>query len=277
MVAWWLTGVCFAFEQSKSVLYINSYHHGYPWSDTIFEGIKDGLAQSSFRIELQVEYMDAKKYNVQPVNVSLYHLHGKKFENEQFDVIIVSDDDAFRYALKYRPELFPGVPIVFCGVNNLSSEDAKAGNVTGIVENFDLNGTVDVVLDLHPGKKRMIVVGDDSTAGQAIRSQIEAYANQFKDRLSVDYWVQVALEEVQERVTSLPPDTFLFFIPYYQESDDYFHAAEEVMAAIYAHSNVPIYTGWEFLLGHGAVGGEPALRAGAWAYRGQSCLKNSRG
>ena len=101
----------------------------------------------------------------------------------------------------------------------------------------------------------MIVVGDNSTAGLAIKRQIESFESLFQDRLNVDYWVQVDLDEVQERVKTLPADTFLFFIPYFQVSDDYFHSAEEVMAGIYSHSNVPIYTGWEFLLGHGAVGG----------------------
>ena len=48
---------------SKSVLYINSYHQGYPWSDTILEGISDALDRSDYKIELQIEYLDAKKFN----------------------------------------------------------------------------------------------------------------------------------------------------------------------------------------------------------------------
>ncbi len=240
---------------SKSVLYINSYHQGYPWSDTILEGINNALYPGDYKIELQIEYLDAKKFNVEPVLTAFYQLHKEKFQDQQFDVVIVSDDDAFQYAIKYRPQLFPEVPIVFCGVNNLTSKQAAVGNITGIVENFDLIGTIDVALNLHPDKKRMIVVGDNSTAGQAIKSQIESFVPQFQDRLTVDFWVQVDLDDVQKRVKTLPADTFLFIIPYFQVSDDYFHSAEEVMEAIYLHSNVPIYTGWEFLLGHGAVGG----------------------
>ncbi len=240
---------------SKSVLYINSYHQGYPWSDTIFAGIRNTLYQSDYKIELQVEYLDAKKFNVEPVLAAFSQLHKEKFQDQQFDVVIVSDDDAFQYAIKYRPQLFPDVPIVFCGVNNLTSEQAAVGNITGIVENFDLSGTIDVVLRLHPEKKRMIVVGDSSTAGLAIKNQIESFFPQFADRLTFDFWVQVDLDEVQERVKKLPDDTFLFIIPYFQVSADYLHTAEEVMEAIYSYSNVPIYTGWEFLLGHGAVGG----------------------
>jgi two-component system, cell cycle sensor histidine kinase and response regulator CckA len=239
----------------KTVLYINSYHNGYRWSDGIFEGIRSRLIESPYSIDLQVEYLDAKKYNNASVIESLFEVFRKKFVNEHFDVVIVSDDDAFNFALRFRPTLFPGVPIVFCGVNDLEPQDIAKGNLTGIVENFDLAGTIDVALELHPDKHRMIVIGDESTAGRAIKKQIENLVIRYKDRLQVEYWTQVGLAEAQNRVNHLPDDTFLFFIPYYQIIGDRTYTAEEVMSALYAHSRVPIYTSWEFLLGNGAVGG----------------------
>ena len=243
-------------SNKKTILYINSYHDGYQWSDTILEGIRTELALSKFNIELQVEYMDAKKYNIAPVIDSLLELYKEKFAEENFDVVIVSDDDAFNFSLKYREELFPEVPIVFCGVNDLSSEDLQSGNLTGVVETFDLAGTLDIALKLHPQRRHMIVVGDTSTAGLAIRHQIEELLPDYPEKLEVSYWTKLSLEEVQQRVGTLPDDVFLFFIPYYQEIGNRFYSAEEVMEAIYRHSRVPLYTAWEFLLGHGAVGGK---------------------
>ena len=239
----------------KSILYLNSYHHGYQWSDSIHDGIRETLDGSPYKIDLQVEYLDAKRYNTDPVIQSLLAVFQQKYAGEHFDAVIVSDDDAFNFALQARPRLFPGVPIVFCGINDLDDEELAKGNLTGVVESFDLLGTVDVVLRLHPEKQRMIVVGDDSTAGRAIKNQIEDLVPRYKDRLQVDYWVQIDLAEAQRRVEKLPEDTFLFFIPYYQIIDNRTYTAEEVMRALSAHSSVPLYTSWEFLLGHGAVGG----------------------
>ena len=239
----------------KTVLYLNSYHHGYQWSDSIHDGIRAKLDSSPYKIDLQVEYLDAKKYNTAPVIQGLLEVFRKKFAGEHFDVVIVSDDDAFNFALRFRPTLFPGVPIVFCGINDLDEEELAEGNLTGVVESFDLVGTIDVVLKLHPEKRRMVVVGDESTAGRAIKNQIQALMPRYKDRLQVDYWMQIALPEAQRRVENLPDDTFLFFIPYYQIIDNRTYTAEEVMEALSRHSSVPLYTSWEFLLGHGAVGG----------------------
>lgn len=239
----------------KSVLYLNSYHHGYQWSDSIHDGIRDTLNNSEYKIDLHVEYLDAKRYNTPEVIQGLLDVFQKKYTGENFDIVIVSDDDAFNFALNTRPILFPGVPIVFCGVNDLRAEQVAMGHLTGIVESFDFLGTVDVALKLHPKKRRMVVIGDDSTTGRAIKKQIEALVPRYKDRLQVDYWVQIDLAEAQRRVEALPDDTFLFFTPYYQIIDGHTYTAEEVMRALYNHSSVPIYTSWEFLLGHGAVGG----------------------
>jgi len=239
----------------KNVLYLNSYHHGYRWSDSIHDGIRSVLNESEYKIDLQVEYMDAKKFNYEDVTGMLLRLYKEKFDGERFDVVLVSDNDAFTFARQYRETLFPGVPLVFCGVNDIKDDALAQGNITGVVENFDFLLTLDVAFKLHPDKRRMVVVGDESTAGLAIKQQVEDAVHLYRDRLEVEYWTRMSLGAVLDRVELLPPDTFLFFIPYYQPLGGKFYTAEEVMEAIYAHSNVPIYTAWEFLLGHGAVGG----------------------
>ena len=242
-------------REKKSVLYFNSYHHGYQWSDSIHDGIRATLDEGPYKIDLQVEYLDAKRYNTAPVISGLLEVFRRKYLGERFDVVIVSDDDALRFALDARPQLFPGTPIVFCGINDLGEEQLARGNLTGVIEAFDLLGTIDVVLRLHPEKRRMVVVGDDSTAGRAIRKQIEDLEPRYRDRLAVDYWVQIALDEAERRVEKLPADSFCFFIPYYQIINNHIYTAEEVMRALSRRSSVPLYTSWEFLLGHGAVGG----------------------
>jgi len=242
-------------KPKKSVLYLNSYHHGYQWSDSIMEGVRSVLDNSQYKIDLQIEYMDAKRYHYEDVTGMLVRLYREKYGQEKFDIIIVSDNDAFYFATQYRDELFPGTPIVFCGVNDLAPKDLQVGNLTGVVEQFDLARTLDVALRMHPGKRHMVVVGDSSTAGAAIAEQIKAVIPQYNGRLTVDYWIDMSLKTVIDRVQNLPDDAFLFFIPYYQVIDGRFLTAEEVMASIYTRSHIPIYTTWEFLLGHGAVGG----------------------
>ncbi len=102
----------------------------------------------------------------------------------------------------------------------------------------------------------MVVIGDESATGRGIRRQMEKTLSTYSFPFQVEFWVKLTLEETQKRVENLGDDTFLFFFPWYQTIKGKFYTAEEVMEAIYTHSPVPIYTTWEFLLGHGAVGGK---------------------
>ncbi|MDD3311852.1 ABC transporter substrate binding protein [Pseudodesulfovibrio sp.] len=250
-----LAGPVRAERPKKDVLFMNSYHDGYQWSDSILEGARSVLDASEFKIDLQIEYMDAKKYHYEDVTGMLRRLYREKFAGKKFDAIIVSDNDAFSFASQYRDELFPGVPLVFCGVNDFEPGMMAQGNLTGVVENFDPRMTLDVALKLYPDKRHMVVVGDESTAGVTIRRQVLSVVPEYAGRLTVESWARLSLEDTLKRVEKLPPDAFLFFIPYYQTVGNRFYTSEEVMEEIYKHSSVPIYTAWGFLLGHGALGG----------------------
>jgi two-component system cell cycle sensor histidine kinase/response regulator CckA len=244
-----------AVQDKKSVLYLNSYHDGYHWSDGLLAGVRSVLNQSRYKVDLQIEYMDAKKFHYDIISKNLLSLYREKFKNESFDIVILSDNDALNFVNQHRQDLFPDIPVVFCGVNDLQARDTATGNITGVVEVFDFIATLNIAKTLHPKKDRLVILIDNSTAGRAIRRQAEKILQENDTGLQIEFWIQLSLEETQKRVRNLPDDTFLFIAPYYQTIDGRFYTSEEVSEAIYKHSSVPIYTAWEFMVGYGAVGG----------------------
>ncbi len=251
-----LPSPCLADKEKKTVLYLNSYHNGYHWSDGLLEGIRTVLNQSHYKVDLQIEYMDAKKYNYELIANNLYSLYKEKFKHESFDVIVLSDNDALNFVNEHRNDLFKDVPVVFCGVNDLKDAEIAAGNITGIVEIYDFISTLKVAKTLHPAKDRLVFLIDTSTTGNAIRHQAEKLIEKNNLGLQIEFWAQLTLEETQKRVSELPDNTFLFIAPYYQSIKGHFYTAEEVTEAIYKHSSVPIYSSWEFMVGYGTVGGK---------------------
>ncbi len=250
-----LPSITLADQEKKTVLYLNSYHNGYHWSDGLLEGIRTVLNQSHYKVDLQIEYMDAKKYNYDIISNNLFLLYKEKFKNEVFDIVILSDNDALNFVNRHRGDLFKNIPVVFCGVNDLKGSDIITGNITGIVELYDFIGTLKVAKNLYPKKDRLIFLIDDSTTGTAIRHQAEKLIQTNNLGLQIEFWSQLSLEETQKRVGELPDNTFLFIAPYYQTINGRFYTSEEVTEAIYKHSSVPIFTAWEFLVGYGTVGG----------------------
>ena len=153
-------------KPKKTVFYLNSYHHGYTWSDRILEGIRDVLGQSGLNIELQIEYLDTKKYPYHYIAKGLFELYQHKYANEHFDVIMLSDNNALNFILEYGEALFPGVPVVFCGINDSDFDLLKRLGFTGIIETIDAAATFGLALKFNPTIKNVMVVGDNSANGR---------------------------------------------------------------------------------------------------------------
>ena len=240
----------------KRVFYLNSYHDGYMWSDDIMNGLREVFAASNIPIELQVEYMDSKKYNFHTLGEKLYELYRQKFSNEHFDVVIVSDNHGLDFIRQYRDELFPGVPVVFCGINRNDFEYLKdEPNMTGALETIEARALLELALKLSPRIKRMIAVGDRSTTGLAIKRQVESAMPDFEGRLEFEFMAVENFTRTLEELRDIPDDTMVYFIPFYTNVHGKFYSAEELVEVLSTNTDAPIYSNWGFLLGHGTVGG----------------------
>lgn len=62
-----------------------------------------------------------------------------KYQNIRFDVIVLSDNDALNFLVKYRDGIFGRIPTVFCGINYFKDDDLKGQSLyTGINETLDI-------------------------------------------------------------------------------------------------------------------------------------------
>jgi len=164
----------------KSVLVLNSYHKGYQWSDSIIEGINSILGPNARNIDLQVEDMDTHRISDNGYIYQLLETYRYKFHDKKFDVIIATDDPAFAFLLKYHDELFPGTPIVFCGVNYFVDSMLTGQDLfTGVVEGQDIKSTLDIALTLHPNTKNIYVINDTTMTGISIKKNITRNNSRF--------------------------------------------------------------------------------------------------
>ncbi|MBU1042317.1 MAG: PAS domain S-box protein [Proteobacteria bacterium] len=255
-VGLFLPGAAQAEAERKSVLFLNSYHHGYAWSDDIVTGVRSFFADSGYAVDLQIEYMDTKRFATQERSTALFEFYRDKFKDSHFDIIIVSDDFAYNFILDHQDKLLPGVPVVFCGVNDFKPQRlAGRDNVTGVVENVDFEATLRLAARLHPELNRMIVIGDLSVTGAAIQGQIREVVPNLKGILDFEFWDNLPLDEILHRLRTMPKNAMLFIIPVYLELDGRLYSADEVSALIADNVSMPAYSCWRFLLGHGIVGG----------------------
>ena len=85
-------------------------------------------------------------------------------------VIIAADDAAVEFMRDRGQTIFPGVPVVFCGLN---SHDLAArlprDRFTGMLERSSAGRILELALRLVPAVQRVFVVNEDTLTGQSLR------------------------------------------------------------------------------------------------------------
>ena len=220
------------------------------------KGIKSVFGSSNIPTELYIEYMDVKRHHADESFPYLASLYEYRYQNIDFDVIILSDDFALDFVLEHRNKLFPHVPVVFCGINNFSeSRIADHKEITGIAEDIDIKGTIELALSLHPKTKRVAVVNDGTPPAVMMMQRVRRVMPQFK-RMELIELFDLSVSDLKQALRRLPDDTVILHIHYYNDKDTGQNlTAQESFAITRGNSELPIYTAWDFQIGYGATGG----------------------
>lgn len=172
----------------KKVLYINSYHAGYAWSDGIERGIK-----SRFLIEnvwLKTHYMDAKRERT-PEALELATRDAlEAIDKLQPDVVIISDDIATKNVLEphYKNA---SIPFVYCGINwDASVYGLPYENTTGMVEINLVESLVGLLSEYADGRK----IGFLSIDSLSEHRTLENYQRALKREFERAYFVNTVEE-----------------------------------------------------------------------------------
>lgn len=153
-----------AVHNKKKVVYVNSYHRGFPPSDQITAGVHETLPVDSF--EIVSFFMDTKR------NPSEKYIENRvaglldSIRKEKPEVLIVSDDNAVKYlAVPNIHEI--EVPIVFCGVNWTADQyHLPVQQVTGVLELLPVKELLEMLKPYYPEMKRILVLNENTTTSR---------------------------------------------------------------------------------------------------------------
>ncbi len=243
-----------------SILILNSYHNGLHWSDEIVRGIRDALDAAPGEPELFVEYMDTKRFLDDDYLALLFAAYRYKYRNAAFDLIFSSDDNAYRFLLAHKDDLFPGAPWVFCGVNHFREDDLTGRNdVTGVVEMLDRADTIDGSLRLFPEARHVLVVTDRTTSGIGNREKLEALSSRYGGRADFvfldDAETGLDLDRLVEKINAVHDPSVVYFSDFFRDAQGRFLSMETVMTTLSTETPYPIFPTSSLYLRWGAFGG----------------------
>lgn len=195
-------GVSAAEFDGKKVLYIDSYHAGYEWSDGITSGVEKRLQGTG--VELKIVRMDTKRNKSDAFKEEAAQKAKAEIESFQPDVVIASDDNASKFLIQpfYKDA---DVPFVFCGVNwDAGVYGYPYKNVTGMVEVSGVKELVELMQQFAKGNRVGFLSEDTLTE----RKEVENYKTQLGIEVqpvyiqSFDEWKQ-KYTELQDQVDIL--------------------------------------------------------------------------
>ncbi|MGD1821772.1 MAG: ABC transporter substrate binding protein [Pleomorphochaeta sp.] len=248
----------FASDSSPyNILLFNSYHLGYTWSDEIYTGICTVLEGNDHPYNIDIEYMDTQKTISENYLDNLYDIYYCKFINSNYDVIITSDDAAYNFLREHGENLFGTTPIVFCGVNSFNEKEIEnLPNFTGVVETYDISGTIKLALEQNPNTKTIYYINDDSLTGKSIMKEFLPVIDEYSDQVNFIRIDGSNYQNILNQSNNLEDDSIVLFLIYFLDRDNNRFEYDEAISLLYNECNRPIYGVWDFHLGHGIIGGK---------------------
>ena len=245
-------------NQTKEVLLIHSYHKGYIWSDDISKTIEKNLEKQK-NIELTTVYMDTKKIDDSSYLENLYNLYKQQFFNRKFDLIIISDNNAFDFISKYYDHLFKDTPVLFCGINNYNKnmlDKLNFKNISGVAEDVDIEKNFELISKLHPNVKNLLIINDTSTTGYAIKKDLTNIIKKYEKRFNIEYTDNLNINNLKTKVSELEKNnSVILFVLLFKDTTGKYFTYKQSFEEIKKVSEVPIYGLWDFYLNSGMVGG----------------------
>jgi ABC-type uncharacterized transport system substrate-binding protein len=182
-----LAGSTTAFAENlagKKILFVNSYHAGYPWSDGVVAGAKEAVKGSG--VELKVVEMDTKRNGTEEFAKQAALKVKAEIERWKPDVVIVSDDAASKYlVMPYYKNA--SLPFVFCGVNwDSTVYGYPYKNATGMDEVALIQQIIRNLKDYAKGSRIGSLTTDDLTE----RKEVDAYKKIVKVDFAVEKYVK---------------------------------------------------------------------------------------
>ena len=241
---------------SGRVLFISSYSYGWDTVQIQIEGIKEGIGKN---VVLDYEFMDTKRVDDETSNLLFYEgLKYRMSKVEPYDAVILGDDAALNFALKYRDELFKEIPLIFEGVNNeeLALEVSKDPLITGVLEKLSFEKNIDFAKSIFPNADKVVGIFDNTVTGEAERKQFYKNAQMYPDlKFSEINTSLLTTKELVEAIESVEDNTILIYVVMTEDASGKNYTNSQSVSLISRYAKVPAFRMVSGGIAEGLLGG----------------------
>lgn len=207
-------------------------------------------------VEVYREEMDLSRFQSDRYPGLLRDHLRAKYADKQIDVVVAAMGPALDFLLANGSAAFPGVPVVFCGIDRRDlAATPLPGNVTGVLLKREFAPTLKLALSLHPGTKRVLFVSGASEFDRRLTDAAKAEFRAAASHVRVEYLAGLPLPALLDTLSRLPPHSVVLASTMFRDSAGGAFVPHEVVERIASTANAPVYAFIDQYLGRGIVGG----------------------
>jgi len=230
---------------------------GAPGIILVNQAIRSSFAnQAPGPIEVRNEYVDASRLQDAEFMRAQVSLIRQKYAGRKIDLVMAGLSSGLDFALQYRDQLFPGVPIVFVAVDEREIKARRLPpDVTGVPIRMDLPGTLELALKFHPDTRRVFVVAGSAPFDLSWGDEARRTFLPYEDRLEFAYLLGLPMDELLKRVADLPKQSIIYYLNIHRDGTGESFIPAQALERLAAKANAPIYGHVDTYIGRGVVGG----------------------
>jgi hypothetical protein len=147
-------------DKVRRVLMLYPYNNLFPLSVITGEAARKRLTDRSREpLELYADFLDLGRFSGEAYETRTARYLVDKYRDRKPDVVMALGPQALQFVMRNRAALAFDMPIVFCCTSRARLAALNPpGDVTGIISEFDLAGTLSLAQRLQPDARHIVVV-----------------------------------------------------------------------------------------------------------------------
>ena len=243
--------------RKKSVLILYDERMDLPGLELINKGVTKGLtATFGTGVQFYRESLDLSRFPMSDNGAFRSDYYRQKYTGKKIDVVLAVMAPALNFMVKHRNDIFPGVPIVFCGVEQRQLIERPSGsNMTGVFVRRDFAKTAELVLRVRPQTRHMIFIAGTSDYDRGLTELARVDLRVFENRIPISYLTNLPLSELLKEVAKLPPDSVVLISSVFEDGAGVAFDPYEVVSLVSHRASVPTFGFTDQYMGRGILGG----------------------
>lgn len=251
--------LCGSNASAGTILLLHSTDSRPDWIAGVAEGLVDTLSSN---VNIHAIPVGDARDGVEHFE-SVFQDISPKYGEQPLDGLIADGPVAYAFLRKYREELAPQVPVVYCSMPAPDPQRLMScASCSGVPMDLGVAETMDLIFALRPETSIVVGIIDGAEESQRLRRQAEAAMAPYMDRASLIFPGYepgddngLDMDTLRDVAASVPLSGAILFLQFDPEALLSTPPQRNVVKMLAERSDAPVFAIRQQAIGSGALGG----------------------